>query len=44
MQNLICIDINRCVDAFYWNNSFDMLNIIILFKFLRDISYLGYEH
>ena len=31
-------------EAFYWNNSFDMLDIIILFKFLRAISYLGYEH
>ena len=41
---MICIYINRSIDAFYWNKSYDMLDIIILFKFLIDISYLGYKH
>ena len=40
----IFIAINRSIDVFYSNNSFDMLDITILFKLLRGISYLGYEH
>ena len=44
MKKMICIDINLSIDTFYCNNSFNMLDIIILFKFLRGISYLGLEH